>query len=186
MEPKFTFGAFKTISRAISTYEDLNLLINHFAEGLVRTFKIKGCCIMLYDEREKQLFQVASCGISMEYLTKGPVFLDDRFYDFKKGEPVIIEDLEHDPRVQYPEAAKKENINALLSVPIKYKDAILGIVRLYHHEAFNIHAEDLDSIKVISRQLGLVIENNGYLNFIEKLKAAMESLPLRMLTGLHP
>ena len=44
--------AFKTISRAISTYEDLNILIHHFVEGVARAFKVKGASILLYDEVE--------------------------------------------------------------------------------------------------------------------------------------
>lgn len=185
MEPKFHFQAFKAISRAISTYEDLNLLINHIAEGLVRTFGIKGCCILLFDDRENQLFQVASCGISNDYLNKGPIFFDDTQGAFKKGEPVLIDDLQNDPRVQYPEAAAKENITAMLSVPIKCQchNAILGIVRLYHSATLALHADDLDTMIVLSHQLGLVIENNGMRNFVDKLKHAMESLPLRVLKG---
>jgi hypothetical protein len=33
-------------------------------------------------------------------------------------------------------------------------------------------------------QLGLVIENSGLKNFLEKVKVVMESLPLRMFDGL--
>jgi hypothetical protein len=76
-EPKrrFYLKEFKAISHAISTYEDLHLLINHLAEGTTRTFEAKGCCIMLFDDRENQLFTVSSCGISEEYLKRDPCSL---------------------------------------------------------------------------------------------------------------
>jgi len=36
----------------------------------------------------------------------------------------------------------------------------------------------------LAELLGLVIENNGLRNFFERVRSALESLPLRMLEGL--
>ncbi len=36
--------------------------------------------------------------------------------------PVFVEDIQIDPRVQYPEAATKEGIVSMLSVPIKSRE----------------------------------------------------------------
>ncbi len=182
---RFYLREFKAISRAFSTYEDLNLLVAHVVEGISRAFKVKGCCVMLYDDREKQLFRVASHGISDAYLTKGPVFfLDDRHSSFKTGEVVLIEDVQNDPRVQYPEEAKKEHIVSMLSLPIKCRNDIIGIIRIYHGSSLCLHEEDMDSLSVLALHLGLVIENNGLRNFLERVKMSMGSLPLRMLEGL--
>ena len=59
---KFYLKEFKSISHAMSTYGDLNLLLNHLVEGTTRTFEAKGCSIMLFDETENQLFTVSSFG----------------------------------------------------------------------------------------------------------------------------
>ena len=59
-ERRFYLRQFKAISNAISIYEDLPVLFSHFVEGICRAFKLKGCSIMLYDEREKQLFMSAA------------------------------------------------------------------------------------------------------------------------------
>ncbi|MFH2064149.1 MAG: GAF domain-containing protein [Pseudomonadota bacterium] len=179
-ERKFHLKEFKSISHAISTYEDLDLLIKHLAEGTTRAFNAKGCCIMLLDEREKQLFTVSSYGISDEYLQKGPLFVDDQYSALVTGKPVFILDMQKEKNIQYPDAAKAEGIVSMLSVPIKFRNVILGVMRLYMGEARNIHEEDIDSLRVIGVNLGLVIEINGLNNFLEKVKIAMESLPLRM------
>jgi len=181
---KFGLKEFKAISRAISTYNDLNLLINHIAEGTSRTFKAKGCCIMLLDEREKQLFTVSSYGISEEYLEKGPLFVDDKHGAFAKNKPVFLKDIRTDPRVQYPEEAAKEGIVSMLSIPITIRDEPIGLIRLYHSESKEFHEEDIDTLGVMSSQLGVVIENNGLMNFVERIKLSMENLPSRMLEGL--
>ncbi len=181
---KIHFTEFKAISRAILSYDDLNPLINHIVEHICGSLKVKGCSVMLYDEREGQLFRVGSCGISEAYLDKGPIFADDKYCAFATGKPVFIEDFQNDPRVQYPEEARKEGITSMLSVPIRYRKAHLGLIRIYHDRTWHPNPEDLESFSLLADYLGLVIENNGLKNFLDKVKYAMESLPLRMLKGL--
>ena len=180
---RFYLKEFKAISKAISTYEDLNILINHFVEGVTRAFKVKGAVIMLYDEIEAQLFTVSSFGISENYLKKGPVFLNPQDDALVKGEPVFVQDLQTDARVQYPEAARAENIRAMLSFPIKNRGAVVGLLRIYHSESILLHPDDVDSIAVLVRHLGLVIENSGLRNFLQSVCGAIAGLPPRMRNG---
>jgi GAF domain-containing protein len=91
---------FKAISHAISTYDDFSLMVNHFMEAIVRAFNVKGCSLLLMDESENQLFHVISQGVSEEYLKKGAIFVDDKYSSLVTGEPVLIEDLQSDPRVK--------------------------------------------------------------------------------------
>ncbi len=181
---RFNLREFKAITHAIATYEDLNLLTNHLAEGTARTFRAKGCSIMLLDEREKQLFPISSYGLSDEYIKKGPVMVDKQYCAFCTGEPVFIEDIQNDPRIQYPKAAAKEGLISMLSVPIKYRAEVVGIIRIYLPDGAPIHESDVDSLLVLAEQLGLVIEINGLRNFLDAVKMALENLPLRMLEGL--
>ncbi|MFO7738340.1 MAG: GAF domain-containing protein [Desulfatiglandaceae bacterium] len=183
-ERRFYLRHFKAISHAIATYEDLNTLIKHLAEGTSRTFKAKGCSIMLLDEQENQLFHVASYGISKDYLQKGPVFFDIKHCALCTGEPVFVENMQDDSRVQYPGAAAKEGIVSMLSIPIKSRDKIIGILRIYHAEPWIIDKEDIESLCVLTELLGLVIDYNGLKNFLDQVKVALESLPLRMLGGI--
>jgi signal transduction protein with GAF and PtsI domain len=182
-ERKFYLREFKAISRAISTYEDFNLLINHIVEGTSRTFEAQGCSLLLLDEREMQWFPVASYGLSDEYLQTGPILMDERYCAFATGKPVFVENLQNDERIQYPKAAAKEGIITMLSVPVKSHEEVIGLIRIYHGTPREFHHEDVDTLCVLAEQLGLVIENNGLKNFLEGVKIAMESLPLRMLEG---
>ncbi len=184
LERKFNLNEFKAISRAISSYQDVNLLMSHISQGLQRTFGFKGCCIMLFDDREKQLFRVSCFGISDDFIEKGPVFLNESEDFLKNGKPVIIKDIKNDSRVQYPKETAKEDIVSILSVPIKCREDVIGILRIYHNQKICIHDDDIDSINVLAKQLGVVSENNGLRNFLDEVKSSLSSLPLRMLEGL--
>jgi signal transduction protein with GAF and PtsI domain len=184
LKRKFYLEHFRAISRAISTYEDLNVLTNHLAEGTSRRFKAKGCSIMLLDERDHQLHTVSSYGLSETYLNKGPVLVDEKNCAVCKGEPVLVKDMQSDPRVQYPEAAAIEGIASMLSIPIKCREVTIGIIRIYHGESIIIHDEDIETLCIMSEHLGLVIENNGLKNFLDGVRMALDSLPPRMLKDL--
>jgi signal transduction protein with GAF and PtsI domain len=183
-ERKFYIKQFKAISYAIVTYEDLTTLMKHLAEGTSRTFAAKGCSIMLLDERANQLVHVASYGISEDYLFKGPLFVNTDDCAICKREPVFVADMQHDPRVQYPEAAAKEGISSMISIPIRCREAVLGVVRIYHREPWMLNEEDVDSLNILTSILGVVIENKGLRNFLEQVKSSFESLPPRMLKGM--
>ncbi len=184
VERKFYLEEFKAISRAISNYEDLNLLFTHIVEGLCRTFSLKGCCIMLFDEREQQLFRVSSYGLSDEYTSKGPLVVDKESSSFFKKEPVFIENMSESRLIIYPEAARQEGVVSMLSVPIMYGETVVGLLRMYTGEPQYFNEEDVDSISTLCLQLAVVLEKNGLENFLEGIKAAMGSIPPRLLKGM--
>ena len=181
---KFYLKEFKAISHAMSTYVDVNLLMNHLVEGTTKTFEAKGCCIMLFDDSENQLFVVSSYGISDDYLLKGPIFVDNKYCAFVRGEPVFIENIGSDTRIQYPEAAEKEGIVSMMSIPILFHEESIGVMRIYRGEEKKFNEEDIDALRILAEHLGLVIEYNGLRNFLDKVETAVDSLPARMRKGL--
>jgi len=72
----------------------------------------------------------------------------------------------------------------MLSIPIKCRKATIGLLRIYHGEPLVFHEEDINALCVLAEHLGLAIESNGLNNFLDKVKVAMGSLPVRMLEGL--
>ena len=182
-QKRFHLSHFKAISLAIAQYEDLDILLNHFVEGLCRTFQLKAASILLYDEHESRLVRVASYGMSAAYLSKGPLFLDASDDAFVRGLPVLINDMQSDSRVQYREAARREGIAAMLSFPIKRCHTVAGLIRAYHSAPIVLNEEDVDSISVLSQLLGVVIENNGLNNFLGHVHMALSNLPMRLREG---
>ena len=168
----------------MSTYEDFTLLTGHLVEGICMSFKVKACSLLLYDDREQQLFHVSDHGLSRKYLDKGTIVVDDRYCAFFSGQPIFIENLQTDPRAQYPAAAAEEGLVSMLSVPIKFRTETIGILRIYNDEAWTIHPDDVESFCSLGEHLGLVIELNGLKNFLDQVKGSLASLPLRMLGDL--
>lgn len=183
-EQKINLPQFRAISHAISTYEDVVLLGRHIVESICRTFDIMGASVLVFDDREQQLYYVCSHGLSEQYLRQTPEYVEGKFKEFVTGKPVYFENFQNDPRVECSEHAVSEGIVSMLSFPIKCRKDVVGLLKLYNNDNWMIHDDDRDSIKVLSEQFGLVIENNGLKNFLDEVRAVMSSLPLRMLPGL--
>ena len=83
--------------------------------------------------------------------------------------------------MQYPEAVIKEGIASILTVPIKFRTSVTGILRIYSGERWKLHDDDLDSFCMLGEQIGLLLEYNGLNNFFEMVKAGIDRLPPRLL-----
>ena len=99
---------------------------------LAKALGVKGASIRLLDETEETLELVASCGLSEKYLQKGPVSAQKSIAQaLNERKPVIILNAATDKRVQYRNMNQEEGIVTILSVPIKTKEKVIGVLRLY-------------------------------------------------------
>lgn len=87
-----------------------------------------------------------------------------------KDGPVAIFDVADDPRIQYPEAAKKEGIASLVSVPVVSGGRIIGALRLYTAEPWEFTLENLNFIQAMANITGMARHLRGMKESIEILK----------------
>ena len=176
IEDKIDINIFKLVTRAISESNNIVIMANHLTQLLVGTLGIKGCAIFILNPELKELEALASFGLSIDYMTKGPVLSDKSVGSALGKEPVIIRDVTNDDRLQYPEDAKKEGIGAIASIPIMLYDKPVGALRLYHHETWDISGRDLDSLLLLSEIIGLAMVYTRNLNVLQSIKGAIDDV----------
>jgi signal transduction protein with GAF and PtsI domain len=169
---------FKIISKAIAASDNLEIMIHHLSQLLVATLEIKGCTIFVLNQTTKELEALASFGLSTDYLSKGPVMSDRSIASALGGEPVIIQDVSNDNRLQYPKEAKEEGIAAILSIPIRFAGESLGVLRLYHHEVWEVSQRDCDSLLILAEQIGMSMQYTRLLNVVRSINEALAELPM--------
>ena len=72
----------------------------------------------------------------------------------------MIWDVGIDPRIEYPDEAKKEGIASILSVPISVRDQILGVLRIYTSERRNFSLAPYELITRSADIIGAAIDNS--------------------------
>ncbi|MGD9212538.1 MAG: GAF domain-containing protein, partial [Desulfobacteraceae bacterium] len=121
--------------------------------------KVKGCTLFLFNPKTNELNIAGSYGLSDEYLNKGPVSsLKSISESLQDGEPIAIYDISDDPRIQYPEAAKKEGIASILSSPIIIRNKLLGCLRIYTADHWEFELGDVSFVQAVAQMVGMALE----------------------------
>ena len=144
------------LAAADTRQEALDVLVS----GCARVLKAKGCSVRTLDERRELLELGAAYGLSDEYLRKGPVELAKAPLDGDviRGEVVDIEDVSKESRMLYPEEAAREGIRSMLCVPLRVKDRIVGVLRVYGSEVHQFTPQEIGTAVTLAAQGGNVLE----------------------------
>lgn len=156
--------------------EIMQLIVNMTAQMMGSTI----CSIMLLDDKSHDLRIVASQSLDPGYRDKPPVkvngSLSGRTVLTKQA--VVISDVRKETSYQYRDLAIKQGLVSLLSVPMMFKEKVLGIVNTYTSSEHQFTADEIAFVQSVANQCAAAIENTRLLS--EKL-AAQEALEARKL-----
>ena len=183
-KPTMNYETLVRLTKAISMIRDPEEVILITVEGVTHTLNVKGCTLFLFSPTSDELKLAGSYGLSDEYLDKGPVSsLHSIASSIQDGQPVAIFDVNDDPRIQYPEAALKEGISSILSVPIIIGDKIIGCMRVYTTEPWDFTLNDVNFVQAVAQVVGMALEmrrvNKGLKDSIEILKTMRDPKTLK-------
>ncbi len=168
------YDAITRLTTAISQCKDPEEVALITAESVKTAFNAKGCSVFLVDRTNSELGLVASFGLSSEYLNKGPIHFMQSIREAKDAVPVAIYDVMDDPRIEYPQEARKEGIASLLGVPIVSQNKIIGALRVYTASPWEFSASDITLFQAVALICGMAMEmcrmHKGYKTSIEILK----------------
>jgi len=146
------------ITNSISHSRDPEEVVLLTAESVTHALEVKGCTVFLINRNSNELEIAASFGLSQEYLDKGPVSAMHSIAESLNEGPVAIGDVSDDPRIQYPEAAQKEGIASILSVPMMTGGRIIGALRVYTAEPADFEMEDVNFVQAVANMTGMAID----------------------------
>ncbi len=162
------------VAGAISHSKDPEEVVLLTVESIKSALDVKGCALFLVDRRTDQLDLAASFGLSKQYIEKGPLNASRSIKQSLEEGPVAIYDVTDDPRIQYPEEARKEGIVSILSVPVVSGGQSIGVLRVYTAEPWEFTLDDVNFVQAMASMAGMAIEMarlyKGLKDSIEVLK----------------
>src|SRR4030042_3381374 len=161
---------FKVVNRAISESDDLEIMATHLSQLLTGALEIKGSSIFVLNPETNELEILASFGLSMSYLNKGPLLARKSLARPMQGETIVINNIESAQELQYPEEAKKEGIASVVSIPIRFYAKVIGEMRLYHFRPWDLSQRDLDSLRLLAENIGLAMMYMRLLNALQTIR----------------
>lgn len=144
----------------VDTVFDLNnptLMASRTIQMLVSTMGVKGASIFAVNPKKQALEILATEGLSIEYINKGPIITGRSIRLAANLTPVIIEDTQGSDQLQYPEKAEQEGIRAIVSLPVLLRGKIIGALRIYHSEPWKVSSEDLIFLNLLTRYIGMAL-----------------------------
>ncbi len=180
VENKIDVNILKTVTKAIVQSNDLLIMANHLTQLLVSALEIKGCTLFALNSVTKELEVLASFGMSINYMNKGPVVFDKSIGCIKEKESIVIKNIAESNLLQYPNEAKNEGIAAIISLPILFYGDVVGALRLYHYEEWDISDQDLDSLLLLAENMGLAMMYTRLLNVVQTIHDTVMEFPMEL------
>jgi GAF domain-containing protein len=168
---------FLQLSSAINSSLNIKEVLRNMSEKSCKTLGMKGVTIRLLNEDTNSLDMVASYGLSEAFLNKGSVSAEKSITEALQGTTIIMEDVSKDTRLQYPQETKEEGINSMVCVPIRSREKIIGVMRLYS-ECIRKYPQDfITVVEALAHTGALAIQNASmYLALKEDKKSLEEDI----------
>ncbi|MHC5110671.1 MAG: SpoIIE family protein phosphatase [Planctomycetota bacterium] len=182
------------LANALSERRNLDDVLDLTVKRVVEIMPVKACGIRLLNAESDELEVRAVCNLSEEYLAKGPVLLSANVIDTEafSGTTVYIRNAQEDPRIRYPENARREGIVSGLCVPMTYHAETVGVLRVYTGEAYEFSGSECALLRSIGSQAAAAVINSRFFDervaterFQRQVKAAGE-IQRRMLPSANP
>jgi putative nucleotidyltransferase with HDIG domain len=173
------------VARSVSSSLRLEAVLKVIVDSAEQVMNVRACAIRLRDSDRGLLQLRASRGLSRAYLSKGPVRIDDSPIDQRVlgGETVELRNVAEERGFQYAEEAAKEGLTSVLSVPLRVKEEVLGVMRIYAYSERKFTKDEIALLEAFANLAAIAIENaqlyedvrRSYYETIRALTIAIEA-----------
>ncbi len=150
---------FEEVTRAVNSTLNVRELLEMIVKKIPEVMGLKAATIRLLDNTGKKLKLVAASGLSEKYLNRGPVDTEENIIEALNENPVAILDVSADSKINYQKEAAEEGIKSMLSLPVKARGKVLGVIRLLTGEPREFTNQEIDFAVSLAEQCGMAIEN---------------------------
>jgi signal transduction histidine kinase len=167
--------ALSRVSAAISGLHELDAILRIGLDNVLSIMNGTVGGIMLLDEPSQTLSYRVHHGLSDKYAGEMHLKPGEGIAGkvAQNGRAVLLEDISSEPEAARTDLISSEGLKAFLSVPLRAKDNVLGVMNVASHEAHRFTKEDVHLLHSIGDQLGIAIEQ-AILN--DRLRRARERL----------
>ncbi len=152
------------VSETLASLADLSNLNTALGSALDKTLEITNQDIggiILLDEEKQVLSYRVHRGLSQKYTRNMRLHLGEGIAGkvAQTGEAILLEDISADRRAAHPDLISAERLRAFVSIPLRSKGKILGVLNIASHQACKFSPEEVRLLHGIARQIANAVEN---------------------------
>ena len=151
------------ISRDLASTLDLDGLLRRIAANAVELSKAETASILLYDEKNDQLYFQVVTDPENESIMRGIVVPGESIAGWvcRNRQPVIVPDVHKDNRFfQNVEKTLDFKTRNIIATPMITKGKLIGVLETLNKTEGIFNQEDQDTLMVLSAQAAVAIENS--------------------------
>jgi signal transduction histidine kinase len=176
--------ALSRVSAAISGLWDLEAILKVGLNSVLEIMHGVIGGVMLLDEQTKTLSYFVYQGLSAKYAEEMRFKLGEGIAGkvAQNGRAILLEDISSEPSAARPDLIKTEGLKAFLSVPLRAKDKILGVMNVASTMARRFTKDDMYLLGSIGDQLGIAIEQAKLYKRLDEARKRYQTLLRQMIT----
>jgi len=172
-------GVYQKVTRLTSMVLDHQEIMETVVRSLPALLTIDACTIRLLDLSTRSFVLGAAHGVSLEYLSREVIDTEATMAMIQSGFPVYSTHLDQDPFLPFREAANREGIKSVLTLPIVFQSKLIGIMRLLTRTERNFTSEEISFAMALAEQVGIAIAHG---RMFKEMEAQLDFL--REIQGL--
>ncbi|MBI4849838.1 MAG: GAF domain-containing protein [Nitrospirae bacterium] len=150
---------FEEITKAVSSTLNVDEVMNLIVKKIPQVMGQKGSSLRLINKENEQLELAAYYGLSAKYANKGPVAYDASIADALAGKAVSVYEIAEHKDSKYYREAIEEGIKTILSIPMRFQNEVIGVLRVYTSKPVQYNETDLKFMETIAEQTAIAIVN---------------------------
>jgi len=177
--------ALSRVSSAISGLLDLDAILRIGLDNVLNIMNGTVGGIMLLDEPSQTLSYKIYHGLSDKYAEEMRLKITDGIAGkvAQSGRAVLLEDISSEPDAARIDLISSEGLKAFLSVPLRSKDNVLGVMNVASHVPHRFTKEDVHLLHSIGDQLGTAIEQARLHDRLRKARERLRKLARQNLVA---
>ena len=156
------------LAATLNSAQSPEKILRSIVEDVAKAMRAKGCSLLLLTPDKEALLRIAAYGLSNWYVRKGPVSTDKSMSDSLMGKAVAVLDATTDDRVQFRKQVKQEGIASILSVPVKLREEVIGVMRVYTSEPRHFTDADTFFAGAAANFGAIALESARFLQSLQK------------------
>lgn len=175
--------AVSRVSAAISGLGNLDAILKIGLDTTLEFMHGTSGGIMLLDEENGLLSYRVTRGLSHRYAEEMHMKVGEGIAGkaAQSGKAVLLDDISNEPTATRPDLISLEGLRAFVSVPLKAKEKVLGVMNCTSGKPRHFTQRDTHLLQSIGDQLGIAIEQAGLHQRLRKSRERYRQLARRVI-----
>jgi len=185
LKPYSELIALSRVSAAVSGLRDLDAVFEVALDTVLEVMNGSIGWILLVDEQTQALSYQALRGLSEKYAQQMHLKVGEGIAGMvaQTGKAVLVEDLSTDPRAAWTALISTEGLKAFMSVPLRAKDTVLGVLNVASRLPRQFTKDDIHLLNAIGDQMGVAIEQAALYSRLRKGRERYQRLAQHILVA---